>query len=193
MPMMELLPTHLDVDGKSRAIRSDYRNILRIISAYEAPELKDYEKFLICLKRLYVDFSDIPIDAYEEAYRAATTFIECQVKPDKPGPTVVDWNKDAQMIFAAVNKVAGREVRAENYLHWWTFLGYFQSIDRDDLWGLVLTIRQKKAKGRKLEKYEAEFFNANRSLCEIGTVVNRKKAAENYLDSLYKELLKEKG
>ena len=69
-----------------------------------------------------------------------------------------------------------------DYLHWWTFLGFFQSISHEDLIGFIMTIRQ------KLEKNEQEFFNANRSLCEIGAVKNRKKDAEDYLAALYKEL-----
>ena len=73
------------------------------------------------------------------------------------GKTItVDWEKDEQLIFAAVNHVAGQEVRALPYLHWWTFMGYFQSIDRDDLWATVLLIRQKKARGRRLEPYERQ-------------------------------------
>lgn len=191
--MLGQLPTSLEVKGNTYAIRSDYRNILRIIAAYEAAELKDREKILICLKRMYVDFDTIPADDYEAAYEAATNFIECQMRSDKPGPKVVDWEKDGQLIFAAVNKVAGKEVRAVEYMHWWTFMGYFQSVDRDDLWGFILTIRQKKAKGRKLEKHETEFYNANRSMCDIGERVDRKKEAENYADALYAELLAKKG
>ena len=191
--MLGQLPTSLEVNGRTYAIRSDYRNILRIIAAYEAAELKDREKVLICLKRMYVDFDTIPADDYEAAYEAATKFIECQMRSDKPGPKVVDWEKDGQLIFAAVNKVAGKEVRAVEYMHWWTFMGYFQSVDRDDLWGFILTIRQKKAKGRKLEKHETEFYNANRSMCDIGERVDRKKDAENYADALYAELLAKKG
>lgn len=191
--MLGQLPTSLDIKGVLHPIRSDYRNVLQIISAYDAPELEDREKVLICLKRMFIDFNDIPTDDYKDAYNAATDFIECQMRSDKPGPKVIDWNKDAQLIFAAVNKAAGQEVRAVEYMHWWTFLGYFQSVDRDDLWGFVLTIRQKKAKNRKLEKHETEFYNANRSMCDIGEHVDRKKEAENYAEALYAQLLAEKG
>lgn len=97
------------------------------------------------------------------------------------------------MIFAAINKVAGREVRAEPYMHWWTFLGYFQSIDRDDLWGFVLTIRQKKAKHKKLEKHETEFYNANRAMCELETPQQKKQDTYDYMESLYKALSEEGG
>lgn len=187
--MLGQLPTSLEVNGKSYEIRSDYRNILQIIAAYEDEELKDREKVLVCLRRMYVNFDAIPSDDYGAAYDAATGFIECHMRADRPGPKVVNWEKDTQLIFAAVNKVAGKEVRAVEYMHWWTFLGYFQSIDRDDLWGFVLTIRQKKAKGRSLEKHETEFYNANRSMCDIsGKRVDRKQEAQDYMEALYAEL-----
>lgn len=187
--MLGQLPTTLDVNNITYEIRSDYRNILCIISAFNAEELSDTEKLLVCLMRIYVDFQKIPINDYGEAYQKASDFIECQIKADKPGPKIVDWDKDEQMIFTAVNKVACQEVRAVPYMHWWTFLGYFQSIDRDDIWGFVLTIRQKKAKHRKLEKYETEFYNANRSLCDIEKHIDRKKDADKYAADLFKKLL----
>lgn len=191
--MLGQLPTSLKVNGKDYAIRSDYKNILRIIAAYNSPKLRDREKVLVCLKRLYLDFASIPLADYEAAYTAAANFIECQVKSDKPGPQMVDWEKDEQMIFASINKVAGREVRDGQYMHWWTFLGYFQSIDRDDLYGFVLAIRQKRSKHRKLEKHEQEFYNANRSMCDIGKRVDRRREAENYAERLYAELSAGKG
>lgn len=50
------------------------------------------------------------------------------------------------------------EVRALPYLHWWTFLGYYQSVDHDGLFGFVLTIRQKKTRGKKLENTSRSFI-----------------------------------
>ena len=78
------------------------------------------------------------------------------------------------------------------FLHWWTFLGYFQGIDRDDLWGVVLTIRQKKAKGKKLEKYEKEFVASNRELCSM-EYLKDKQTPEDAMRELYEKLLKEGG
>lgn len=193
--MLGQLPKSLEINGKIYEIESDYRNILRIISAFNAAELSDTEKMYICLRRLYKKFFDMPVTDYGAAYEQATLFIECQVKSDKPSPKIIDWDKDEQMIFAAVNKVAGAEVRAAPYMHWWTFLGYFQSIDRDDIWGFVLTIRQKRAKHKKLEKYEQEFYRANKSLIDVGDaekVANRKKEAEDHAVEIYNRLLKEK-
>lgn len=185
--MLGLLPKSLEVNGVSYSIDSDFRNILQIFAAFNDDELKDNEKTYICLRRLYTEFEKIPVSDYAEAYKAASDFIECYTRSDTPGPKVIDWEKDEQLIFAAVNKVAGTEIRAVPFMHWWTFLGYFQGIDRDDLWSFILTIRQKKAKHKKLEKYESEFFLANRALCEINHV-DKKKDAEEYLLALYNNL-----
>ena len=39
----------------------------------------------------------------------------------------------------------------------------------EGLYSQIIGIRQKKAKGRKLEKWEQEFYQANRSLIELKT------------------------
>ncbi len=192
--MLGTLPQSLDICGRQYAIRSDYRNILQIFSAFNDDDLSDQEKALIFLKRMYVDFDLIPRNDYQAAYAAATEFIECRMPAsEKKQPKIIDWDKDEQLIFAAVNKIAGQEIRAVEYMHWWTFLGLFQSIDREDIWGFILTIRQKKARNKKLEKHETEFFNANRALCELSAHTDKKKEAENYMSALFNELSHEGG
>ena len=192
--MIGQLPRKLKVNNKEYKIRSDYRNVLRIIQAYNDKDLSDREKVFICLNRIYEDLDSMPKDkdTYTQAFNAASEFIECRLSNDKPSPKVVNWEKDEQMIFPAINKVAGTEIRALEYMHWWTFLGYFQSIDREDLWGTVLMIRQKKAKGKKLEKYEKEFYAANRDLCSIETAEERE-TPEDAMWAIYERLVKEGG
>ena len=72
------------------------------------------------------------------------------------------------MIFPAVNRAAGFEVRAVEYMHWWTFLGYFMEI-RDSTCATVLALRQKRygVHRKKLEPHEREFWEGNRGLCEL--------------------------
>ena len=192
--MMGLLPQTIKVCDKEYAIRSDFRNILTIIAAYNDKDLTPQEKVFVCLSRLFEDLSSLPKDkeTYMAAITAASEFIECRLSSDKPSPKVVNWEKDEQLIFPAINKAAGMEVRATRYLHWWTFLGYFQGIDRDDLWGIVLMIRQKKATGKKLEKHEKEFLAANRELCSV-EYLKDKQTPEDNLRAIYEQLLKEGG
>jgi hypothetical protein len=187
--MLGQLPKTLEINGVEYAINTDYRNILQIFTAYNADELSDREKVYICMRRLFVDLPRLPRGDFEEAYRAAIRFIECNVHDDKPSPKVVNWEKDEQLIFPAINKVAGMEVRAVPYMHWWTFLGYFQAIDREDIWGFILTIRQKKAKHKPLEKHEKEFYNANRDLCQV-EFAESKETAEDALADIFQSLLK---
>ena len=70
------------------------------------------------------------------------------------------------IIIPAANRVLGQEVRAMPYLHWWTFLGAYMEIG-DSLFSTVLGLRQKRAKGKKLEKYEQEFYKENRALVDL--------------------------
>ena len=68
--------------------------------------------------------------------------------------------KDGQIIFSAVNKVAHTEIRSVKYLHWWTFIGYFCEVGESVL-SVVVTIRNKIKQNKKLEKYEKEFKARN--------------------------------
>ena len=188
--MLGTLPTTLNVNGTQYKIRTDYRDILRIFSAFNDKELNDKEKVYVLMKQIYVAMERIPEADLPAAYDAAIAFLECHMKEDRPSPKVINWEKDEQLFFPAINKVAGFEVRTVNYLHWWTFLGYFQGIDREDTWGFILTIRQKRAKHKKLEQYEREFYDANRTMCDVDAPVNSVEATEDALLSIYNDLVK---
>lgn len=185
------LPRTLDVNGREYEIRSDFRSILRIIAAFNDDELSTEEKVYVCLRQLYKDFSRMPAKDYQAAYDRAMWFLNCGAEPkEKNSPKVVDWERDEQLIFPAVNKVAGQEVRLTQYMHWWTFMGFFQSIDREDTYGYVLMLRQKRAKGKQLEKHEAEFWNNNRDICDLHMETSSGADAEDALAELYKQLAK---
>lgn len=182
--MIGQLPKTLTVNGREYEIRPDFRNILRIFQALNSDELSDSEKAYVFLKRLYVEAGTFTKADIEEAYQQAVWFVECGGQhEDKPSPRLVNWEKDEQLIFPEINKVAGKEVRELEYLHWWTFMGYFQAVDRDGLWGYVLLIRQKRAKHKQLDKAEKEFFTANRNLCSVNPVKYR--SGNDILDSFF--------
>jgi hypothetical protein len=190
--MLGRLPTSIKINGKNYDINTDFRDILCIIAAFNDDELDDKEKIYICLKRLYKDFDAMPPDDYTEAYTAALSFIECeQPHEHKASPRVVNWEKDEQLLFPAINKVAGCEVRLLQYLHWFTFMGFFQGIDREDTYGYILMLRQKKARGKKFEKHEQEFWNNNKQACSLtvgaGTALSADAQAKAIFEALRKE------
>ena len=160
------LPTSVSFGGKDWDIATDYRDILRILTAFEDPDLADEEKAMLCLYNFYVDFEEIPRELLQDAFDAALAFIDHGSSGDNGGPRTMDWTQDAPLIFPAVNRAAGFEVRSVEYMHWWTFVGYFLEI-KDTVYAIVLGLRQKKARGKKLEKSEQDFWSHNKSICVL--------------------------
>lgn len=183
--MIGELPRRLSVNGQDYDIRTDFRDILNILTAFGDPELEDNEKVYVCLFILFPDFDNMPQSDYEAAFKAASKFIDCGQEPtSKKSPRTMDWEQDEALIFPAINKVAGRETRAAEYIHWWTFMGWFMEID-EGVYSNVLSIRSKKAKGKKLEKWEREFWNANKDICLLRTkLTEEEKAARDRLNAL---------
>ena len=70
------------------------------------------------------------------------------------------------MIAAQINQVAGREVRQEEFLHWWTFLGYFHAIGPGPF-AQVVAIREKQRTGRPLDEAEQEFYRKNAAMIRL--------------------------
>ena len=173
------LPKSVEGGDRTWEIRSDYRAILTIITAFEDPDLTPPEKQYTALRIFYPQFEKMPKALYKEAYDELMHFIDhgAEEKDKKPPHRVMDWEQDANILFPAVNKVAGTEVRALDYLHWWTFLGYFMEV-HGGVFGTVLQLRQKKAKHKKLEKEEQEFWRANRDLCELKPKLSKEEEEE---------------
>lgn len=179
------LPTSLCVNGKEWPIRSDFRWVLRICCAFNDPELEDSEKVYVTLAVLYEDFEDMDKTEYEDAFKAALEFIDHGTEgKEEHSPRVMDWEQDEGIMFPAINKVAGYETRGAEYVHWWTFLGYFMEIS-EGVFSTVLSLRMKKAKGKKLEKHEREYWNANKSVCVLRTKLTaEEQAAKDRLSAL---------
>lgn len=169
------LPTSLEVGDKEYAIRTDYRVILDILAAMNDPEIfepemtedeKNIEQAMTMLQILYIDFDSIPAKDYQEAIEKAVAFIDCGIKGDnKPKPRTMDWEQDAPIIAPEVSKVAGRDIRIGE-THWWEFFGYYLGIG-EGVFSSIVSIREKRRKGKKLEKWEKEFYQNNKSLIDL--------------------------
>ena len=171
------LPKTLLVGDKEYDIRTDYRVALRILDAYQDTELNEYEKAEVLIRCLFVEELE-NIENLEQAIKQAVWFLNGG-NYDEPvnSAKIMDWEQDEQMIFSAVNKVAGKEIRSEEYIHWWTFLGYMQEID-EGLFITVLNIRRKKATGKKLLDYEKEFYNKNSDIVKLKPKYTEKEKRE---------------
>lgn len=165
--MIGELPRSLSINNRRYSIRSDFRDILKIVCAFSDPELEDKEKIYICLFILYKNFDCLPKTDYEAAFKAALDFIDAGVKNDsKKSIRTLDWEQDESIMFPAINKVAGFETRTAEYIHWWTFMGYFMEIS-EGVFSNVLSLRSKKARKQKLEKWEREYWQVNKDICVL--------------------------
>lgn len=172
------LPTSLNVGGRNYKIRTDYRVILDILTAMNDPDIfepgmteeeKQLERALTMLQIFYIDFDTMPPSDWKEASEKACEFIDCGIKDDgKQKPRLIDWEQDAPVIVPAVNKVCGKDVRSVKYMHWWTFFGYYMEIGECTL-STIVSIRDKKRRGKKLEKWEQEFYRNNKKLVDLNT------------------------
>lgn len=165
------LPTSVILNNTAHAIRKDgdFRMVLDCFKLLQDEELDENERILACLTTFYAEVSSVEelwvLGDMEEATKQMFSFFNCHQESVgiKAEGKVIDWDKDAMMIVSAINKVAGKEIRQEKYLHWWTFMAYYMAIG-DSALATVVNIRRKLIKEKKLEKYEQKYVNDNPEL-----------------------------
>lgn len=166
-------PTSVNVGGIDYEIRTDYRAVLDLFTALADPDLTDeneqitaYMQSRVILEIMFPDCENIPAEHIQEALDKVSAFIDMGISDDRKKPKTMDWEQDAPILIPAINKVLNCEIRAVQYIHWWTFLGAYMEIG-ESLFSNIIHIRQKKSKGKKLEKWEQDFYNENKSLIDF--------------------------
>ena len=147
--------------------RGDFRMVLDCFNALQDEEIATEYRIISSLLIFYEEFNDISdIEEFpdiEQAVNEMFNFFNCgepQQKDNTPSYTLIDWEQDSQLISSAINHVARMEIRSQPYIHWWTFMGWFNAIGECSL-STIVSIRKKIATGKKLEKYEKEFRHDN--------------------------------
>lgn len=180
------LPTTVWGNGHEYRIRTDYRVVLDLLTALSDKEMHgdtDEETKIIHAELIrqimFEDCDNILSDDLEEALQAVSDFIDMGLEKgdDKKHPRLMDWEQDATLIIPAVNRVVGREIRADKYMHWWTFLAAYLEIG-ECTFSSILNIRQKRAKGKKLEKWEQEYIRENKNLVLLRDKLTEEEKAE---------------
>ena len=118
------------------------RFILDILHRLNDASEPEFIRWRVALALFYE--GDLPRSDYPEAMQKLADFLNCgQTLPRSPAPPLLDWEQDAPLIAADINKAAGCEVRALPYLHWWTFMAWFNSIGDGQLATLQAAPRPK--------------------------------------------------
>ena len=175
------LPTSVTINEVKYAINTDFRCILDIMEVLSDNELTDRERAFFALGFFYpeVELKTASKEFLEEAVKQFFWFINGgeEEKNSKKQPKVVDWQQDFPHIIAPVNRVFGHDIRSDSYVHWWTFLSAYMEIG-ECLFSQIVSIRHKRATGKKLEKYEKDWYRQNRKLVDFK--VERKYTAEDF-------------
>ena len=163
------IPVKVQVGDKWYNIRNkgDFRMVLDCFAALDDVQLTEQERILASVIIFYEDMHSVEDTNKFSDYNTAVTemfkFFNCG-QEESPGAStnykLIDWQTDSQLVSSAINNVAGKEIRAEKYVHWWTFMGYYLAVGESAL-STVVGIRSKIVKGKKLEKYEQEFRKNN--------------------------------
>lgn len=165
------LPKTVTVAGEELAIRYDFRVILTILELLNDPDLPDDLKAIGIIELFYVDEPKDP----RAAVKACYDFIDMGEESGNKSPRVMDWQQDFRFIVAPVNRVLGYECREVSYdeenntggLHWWTFMAAYMEIGGDCMFSQIVSIRDKLARGKKLEKHEREWLSRNRGIVDL--------------------------
>ena len=178
------LPTSISVNNTEYAIRTDYRAVMDLLTAFsdkemlgESEEETNIIRALLVLNILFID--EVKPEDQNEAIKKAIEFIDMGIESsrDVKKPTLMDWDQDAPLIIPAINKVLGREIRADKYMHWWTFLSAYMEIGECSFTHII-NIRDKKAKGKKLEKWELEYIQEHKDIVLLREKLNEKEQLE---------------
>jgi hypothetical protein len=162
------LPKTVEVGGEELEIRSDYRAILDILVALADPDLDNQDRAEVLLTIFYTEPERIPLDSVNEAVDRCLWFINCgqDEEKNKRSPRLMDWEQDFFYIAGPVSRVVGQDVRGLDYLHWWSFMSAYQEIG-DCTFAHIVRIRSLKAKGKRLDKADQEFYRENRNMIKL--------------------------
>ena len=160
------LPTTVTVSGIEYPVRTDYRVILEILVMLDDPDLSDGDKTEALLRMFYVNQSPDPMAAVEAFRRFVDPRCEDKNLTSR-NARLISWQQDFDLMVAPINHILGCEVRALDHLHWHTFLSAYLEIPPDSVFARVLRIREKLRQGKKLEKYEKQWYRKNADLVHL--------------------------
>ena len=159
------LPRQAVIGGEVYGIHPDFRDILEIFAYWNDPDLPEFLRWALALALFYD--RPIPQAHSREAMQWLARFLAGGREPEPMiGQRLLDWEQDATLIAADINRAAGCEVRQLPFVHWWTFLGWFHTIGKGRL-STVVAIRGKLQKGVALEPAEEAFYRAHPTLVAL--------------------------
>ena len=179
--LIDRLPTSVWIDGQEFPLDADFRTCLRIILAFEDPELASVEKQMVMVENLYPETPD----QFERAVELGLWFLdggeeEQESERDGDEEKLYSFSKDAPFIYSAFRQTHGIDLETVDHLHWWKFLYLFMDLGEDTFFVRLITLRKRLADGsatkeekkaaQKMEKLLEVPQNKRMNLAEMESV-----------------------
>ncbi len=165
--LTDKFPTKIKVNNKVLNINSDFRNCIKIIEAFEDEDLFDEEKYLILIKRLYVD--EVEEEDLKEAITKGIKFLDLgeESKENEVNiKRVYSFTKDDNYIYTGIRQSHNIDLNSIDYLHWWNFVYLFLDIGQDCMFNQLIYYRKRKNEG-KLTKEERKVYISMRKILDL--------------------------
>ena len=181
--MMWDLPIAVEINEEQHPIRNrcDFRVILDVICALNDQELTDEQKVKCALFIFYEDVC--AIDDLDKAIEEMFIIVNGGEQEENQGnkPSLMDWEHDFPQLVPPISRVLGYDVRTPGkYTHWYTFLGGYMEIG-ECMFSTIVSIRSKRAKGKKLDKWEEEYIREHKKMVELPRKLTQEE--QEFLDS----------
>ncbi|MBG0770317.1 MAG: bacteriophage Gp15 family protein [Anaerolineaceae bacterium] len=176
--LIDRLPTSVWIDGREYQLDTDFRTCLRIILAFEDPDLADVEKRIVLIENLYPE----PPNDLEKAVELGIWFLDGgendpSAEKDGADEKLYSFSKDAPFIYSAFRQTHAIDLETVDHLHWWKFLYLFMDLGEEAFFVRLISLRSRLADGtaskdekkaaKKMEKLLEVPQNRNMNLVEM--------------------------
>ena len=172
------LPISVEIGGTEYAIRNkcDYRVVLDVISALNDEELEMEQRVECALFQFYgndeLDTVEKVLTSLNDIKIAIVEMMKIinlgkEETDEEYKPKLMDWEHDFTQLAPPISRTLGYSVRdAKNYTHWYDFIGAYMEIG-ECTFANIISIRNKRMKGKKLEGWEQEFYRENKKIIDL--------------------------
>lgn len=166
------LPESVQINGVDYKLRTDFRNALRVMLAFEDSDVTPEERGAILLENIY---EEVPEDV-SAAITMASRFLDGTLEgreeePREEKPRLYSFSHDGNYIFAAFQQTHGIDLDTVQ-MHWWKWIALFMDLGQDTTFCNLISMR-KRVKTGKASKEEVKEYRENRDLYELPEVDNR--------------------
>lgn len=178
--LVDDFPDAVEIAGEIIPIDTDFRTAIRIILAFEDPELTIAEKQAVLISNLFLE----PPPDLGQAIEVGVRFLNGGVDRDSDSDTgnnlrLYSFEKDSALIFAAFKQTHGIDLETAE-LHWWKFLALFMDLGAETAFCNLVSLRKrvKTGKATKEERRAAKEMGEAFVLEDIDTRTIEEKERE---------------